>query len=117
MIEATSDLSEAIKRQAEIILHMIESSGSMILAVKSGARAQGFMQGIICCEGLSLERCELLSSHFDSAVEKRLKAIDNRSLKPAKLSFAESYLENQDEVLHFSFGTCAGCQLQVGGHS
>lgn len=75
MCEATDDLPEAIKHQADKILHEVESAGSMILAVKSGAKAQGFILGIICCGGLSQERCELLSSHFDSEVEKRLRAL------------------------------------------
>lgn len=75
MGEATNDLPEPIKRQAERIIHEIESAGSMILAVKSGAKAQGFIIGIICCAGLSTERCELLSERFDIAVEQRLKVL------------------------------------------
>lgn len=75
MSEATNDLPEAIKRQVERILHEVEVAGSTILAVKSGAKAQGFILGITCCEGLTPERCELLSSHFDSAVEQRLRAL------------------------------------------
>lgn len=55
MREATNDLPEPIKRQAERILRKIELAGSMILAVKSGAKAQGFILGITCCDGLSTE--------------------------------------------------------------
>ncbi|MBX7274963.1 hypothetical protein K2E96_29860 [Pseudomonas sp. ERGC3:05] len=75
MREATHDLPEAIKRQADRVLHEIEHAGSMILAVKSGAKAQGFILGISCCDGLSSERCELLSDHFDSVVEHRLRLL------------------------------------------
>lgn len=75
MREATHDLPEPIERQAERILREIETAGSMILAVKSGARAQGFILGITCCDGLPTERCELLSAYFDSIVEQRLKSL------------------------------------------
>lgn len=69
MTKATNDLPEPIKRQAEKILYDIELAGSMILAVKNGAKAQGFILGIICCNGLSIERCERLSDHFDNVLE------------------------------------------------
>ncbi|MHC8363763.1 hypothetical protein ACYZUA_26470 [Pseudomonas sp. LS2P72] len=75
MREATNDLPDPIKQQAERILREIELAGSMILAVKSGAKAQGFILGIKCCDGLPAERCELLSDHFDSIVEQRLKSL------------------------------------------
>lgn len=75
MREATNDLPAPIKRQAEKILREIERAGSIILAVKSGAKAQGFILGITCCDGLSTERGELLSDHFDSVVEGRLKSL------------------------------------------
>ncbi|RON55982.1 hypothetical protein BK665_08475 [Pseudomonas frederiksbergensis] len=75
MREATNDLPEPIKRQAERILREIELAGSMILAVKSGAKAQGFILGIICCDGLPTERCELLADHYDSIVEQRLRSL------------------------------------------
>jgi hypothetical protein len=75
MTDATHDLPEPIKRQAERILHEVERAGSMILVVKSGAKAQGFILGIACCDCLPQERCELLSDHFDNVVEQRLKAL------------------------------------------
>jgi hypothetical protein len=75
MRETTTDLPEPIRRQAERILHEINFAGSMILAVKSGAKAQGFIMGITCCNGLPTERCELLSDHFDSVVEQKLRAL------------------------------------------
>lgn len=75
MREATNDLPEPIKRLVERILREIELAGSMILAVKSGAKAQGFILGITCCDGLPTERCKLLSDYFDSIVEQRLKSL------------------------------------------
>ncbi|WP_431033323.1 hypothetical protein [Pseudomonas yamanorum] len=51
MTEHTDDLPDAIKRQVETIIHDIERAGSMILAVKSGAKAEGFILGITCCGG------------------------------------------------------------------
>jgi len=75
MIEAIDDLPEPMKGQAEMIIREIERAGSMILAVKSGAKAQGFILGIKCCEGLPRDRCELLSEHFDSTVEQRMRLL------------------------------------------
>lgn len=71
----TDDLPDAIKRQADRLFYDIERAGSMIFAVKTGAKAEGFILGITCCGGLPAERCELLSNHFDSAVEKRLRLL------------------------------------------
>lgn len=75
MRDAINDLPGPIKRQAERMLREIELAGSMILAVKGGAKAQGFIVGIMCCEGLTAARCEELASYFDSVVEQRLKAL------------------------------------------
>lgn len=59
MRKATNDLPEPIKRQAEKIFREIELAGSMILAVKNGAKAEGFILGILCCEGLSLNSTQI----------------------------------------------------------
>ncbi|AZF05733.1 hypothetical protein [Pseudomonas sp. R5-89-07] len=75
MKEVINDLPGPIKRQAYRILREIELAGSMILAVKGGAKAQGFVLGIDCCDGLTSERCEELASHFDSVVEQRLRSL------------------------------------------
>ena len=75
MNEAINDLPGPIKRQAERILREIELAGSMILAVKGGAKAQGFILGVMSCEGLAAARCEQLANHFDSAVEQRLRSL------------------------------------------
>ncbi|MEO8645517.1 MAG: hypothetical protein ABI447_29340 [Pseudomonas sp.] len=73
MNQITNDFPESIRRQAESVLCEIDSAGSMIVAVKKGARANGFVLGIMCSGGLRSERCETLSAHFDQAREKRLK--------------------------------------------
>lgn len=75
MRDAIDDLPDPIKRQADRILREIELAGSMILAVKAGAKAQGFVLGIMCCEGLAAARCEQLANQFDSVVEQRLKLL------------------------------------------
>lgn len=75
MKEVINDLPGPIKRQADRILREIELAGSMILAVKGGAKAQGFVLGIDCCDGLTSERCEELASHFDTVVEQRLRSL------------------------------------------
>jgi hypothetical protein len=75
MNQITNDLPEAIRLQAERILRDIDNAGSMIVAVKSGARANGFVLGIMCSGGLPSERCEMLSAHFDEVTEKRLRVL------------------------------------------
>lgn len=75
MNELTSDLPEVIRRQADKILHEINSSGSMIAAVKTGAKANGFVLGVKCAEGLTAERCDLLAEQFDKLVESKLRLL------------------------------------------
>lgn len=72
---ATEDLPEVIRRQSEKIIAEIERAGSMVLAVKSGARANGFVLGLICAGGITADQGEALSEHFDQATEKRLKTL------------------------------------------
>lgn len=69
----TSDLPEVIRRQADRILKDINNAGSMIVAVKNGAKANGFVLGVMCAGGLPLERCELLAVQFDEVTESRLR--------------------------------------------
>lgn len=73
MNNAIDDLPEAIRQQAEKVLTEIESAGSMILAVKRGAQAHGFVQGLVCAGGITPEQENVLSDYFDKATEKRLK--------------------------------------------
>jgi hypothetical protein len=75
MNEVINDLPEAIRQQAEKALTEIESAGSMILAIKSGAQAYGFVQGLVCAGGITADQGEVLSEHFDKTTEKRLKIL------------------------------------------
>ena len=75
MSDHTVDLPEAIRRRAERIIHDIEQAGSMIIAVKNGAKAEGFILGISCCSGLTQDRCDLLLIHFEDVLEKSLRSL------------------------------------------
>ncbi|WLG59649.1 hypothetical protein PSH77_14275 [Pseudomonas extremorientalis] len=75
MNDATNDLPEVVRRQVKKIISDIECAGSMILAVKSGARANGFVLGLVCAGGITVDQGEALYEYFDHATEKRLKAL------------------------------------------
>lgn len=75
MNEAIDDLPEIIRRQADKIILEIERAGSMILAVKSGARANGFVLGLICAGGLTADQGEAPYEYVDQTTEKRLKIL------------------------------------------
>ncbi|RJX74951.1 hypothetical protein [Pseudomonas sp. LS-2] len=70
----TADLPDVVRQQANKILHEIETSGSMIAAVKNSARANGFVLGLQCAN-LPAAHCEDLADLFDSATEKTLRAL------------------------------------------
>ncbi|WP_426108750.1 hypothetical protein [Pseudomonas sp. TWR1-1-4] len=75
MNDDTNDLPEVVRRQVKKIMSDIECAGSMILAVKSGARANGFVLGLVCAGGITADQGEALYEYFDLATEKRLKAL------------------------------------------
>ncbi len=75
MSDPTDDLPDAIKSQARKIIREIENAGSLVHAVKIGAKADGFVVGIACSGGLTEERCDLLSVYFDSILETRLRSL------------------------------------------
>ncbi|WP_426619454.1 hypothetical protein ACP3TY_05800 [Pseudomonas rustica] len=75
MINHTDDLPELIRRRAERIVFDIEHAGSMIAAVQNGAKAEGFILGISCWSGLTPDRCDLLTMHFEDVLEKRLRTL------------------------------------------
>lgn len=75
MNDATNDLPEVVLRQVMKIISDIECAGSMILAVKSGARANGFVLGLVCAGGITVGQSEALYEYFDHTTEKRLKAL------------------------------------------
>lgn len=73
MNEATDDLPEALTIQANLLVQRIEQAGSFIIALKEGARADGFVLGLACSGAITDEHCNLLNSQFDKAVENRLR--------------------------------------------
>lgn len=75
MNECTSDLPDVIRRQADRIIHEINSAGSMIVAVKAGAKADGFVLGVMCAGGLTQERCDVIAGQFAKFTESKLKLL------------------------------------------
>ncbi|SDO15199.1 hypothetical protein SAMN04489798_2169 [Pseudomonas arsenicoxydans] len=75
MNEVINDLPEAIRQQAQKALAEIESAGSMILAIKSGAQAYGFVQGLVCAGGVTSEQGDMIAELFDKTTENRLKIL------------------------------------------
>lgn len=68
-------LSEKTKREAERLLAQIVRADSMIVAVKAGARADGFVLGMEVAGGLRNGDAERLYIIFDNALEERLKLL------------------------------------------
>ena len=66
-------LSDKMEREAERLLAQIGRADSMIVAVKAGARAEGFVLGMETVGGLRAGDAERLYIIFESAVEERLK--------------------------------------------
>ncbi|HEX8595733.1 MAG TPA: hypothetical protein VF682_21035 [Pseudomonas sp.] len=75
MIIETLVLSEPVKRQVLRLLNQIEHAHSMIQAVKSGARADGFVIGLEAAGALSPDEIDSLHLFFETALESRLKAL------------------------------------------
>ncbi|MFJ7797263.1 hypothetical protein [Pseudomonas sp. NPDC096950] len=68
-------LSDKMKREADRLLAQIGRADSMIVAVKAGARAEGFVLGMETAGGLRDGDAERLYIIFESAVEERLKSL------------------------------------------
>lgn len=68
-------LSDKMKREADRLLAHIERADSMIVAVKAGARADGFVLGMEVAGGLRVGDAERLYIIFETALEERLKAL------------------------------------------
>ena len=69
------DLSPKIEREADRLLAQIDQADSMIVAVKAGARAEGFVLGLESARALSEASIDQLYVIFDSATEKRLRSL------------------------------------------
>lgn len=70
-------LNDKVKREADRLLAHIVRADSMIVAVKAGARADGFVLGMQMAGGLRVGDAEQLHIIFESALEKRLKALSS----------------------------------------
>ncbi|WLG93851.1 hypothetical protein [Pseudomonas sp. FP198] len=75
MFSEPFDLPVGAIRPAEKILKDIETAGSMILAVKNGARAHGFVIGLTCAGAITEEQADVILSRFDHATESRLREL------------------------------------------
>lgn len=68
-------LNGKMKREAERLLAQIVCADSMIVAVKAGARADGFVLGMEVGGGLRAGDAKRLYIVFENALEERLKAL------------------------------------------
>lgn len=77
------ELNDKMKREADRLLAQIQRADSMIVAVKAGARAEGFVLGMETAGALRVGDAERLYISFETALEERLKSlstIQNKSL-------------------------------------
>lgn len=68
-------LSEKMQREADRLLAQIVRADSMIIAVKAGARADGFVFGLETSEVLRAGDAEKLYVIFEAALVERLKTL------------------------------------------
>ncbi|WP_083743189.1 hypothetical protein [Pseudomonas sp. KK4] len=68
-------LGDKMKREADRLLAQIGRADSMIVAVKAGARAEGFVLGLETAGALRAGDAERLYIIFETALEDRLKAL------------------------------------------
>ncbi|CAI8746929.1 hypothetical protein FCH79_13940 [Pseudomonas koreensis] len=68
-------LSEKMQREADRLLAQIVRADSMIIAVKAGARADGFVLGLETSEVLRAGDAEKLYVIFEAALVERLKTL------------------------------------------
>ncbi|MGU3345820.1 hypothetical protein [Pseudomonas monsensis] len=68
-------LSEKMKREADRLLAQIVRADSMIIAVKAGARADGFVLGLETGGALRAGDAENLYFIFEAALVARLKTL------------------------------------------
>ncbi len=68
-------LNEKMRREADRLLAQIVRADSMIIAVKAGARADGFVLGLETSEVLRAGDAEKLYVIFEAALVERLKTL------------------------------------------
>ncbi|WP_025112107.1 hypothetical protein [Pseudomonas sp. H1h] len=71
-------LSEKMQREADRLLAQIVRADSMIIAVKAGARADGFVLGLETGGALRADDAEKLYTIFEAALVERLKTLSKR---------------------------------------
>ena len=70
-------LSEKMQREADRLLAQIVRADSMIIAVKAGARADGFVLGLETGGTLRVGDAERLYIIFEAALVERLKSLSS----------------------------------------
>jgi hypothetical protein len=68
-------LNDKMKREADRLLAQIARADTLIIAVKAGARAEGFVLGMETVGALRTGDAENLYVVFESALEERLKSL------------------------------------------
>ncbi|MET1070008.1 MAG: hypothetical protein ABWY28_18555 [Pseudomonas prosekii] len=68
-------LDGKMRREADRLMSQISRADSMIIAVKAGARADGFVLGMETVGALRAGDAENLYMMFEAALEKRLKSL------------------------------------------
>ena len=68
-------LSEKERRKALLLLAQISRADSLVVAVKAGARAEGFVLGMETVGALRPGDAERLYIFFETALEERLKTL------------------------------------------
>ena len=75
MVDISKEMPTGVKRQADKIMTEIQKAGSMIMAVKAGARADGFVIGLLCSDSITDDTAQWLQAQFDAATEQKLKEL------------------------------------------
>lgn len=70
-------LTDRMKREVDRLLAQIVRADSMIIAVKAGARADGFVLGLDVAGGIGAGDAERLYVIFEAALIERLKALSS----------------------------------------
>ena len=68
-------LDSKMTREADRLLAQIARADSMIIAVKAGARAEGFVLGMETVGAMRAEDAERLYIIFEKALEQKLKSL------------------------------------------
>ncbi|KFF42161.1 hypothetical protein JH25_27705 [Pseudomonas sp. BRG-100] len=75
MADWRGNLPTEVARQADKIIAEIQKSGSIILAVKAGARAHGFVLGLSCAACITDDQANRLLAAFDDSTEAKLREL------------------------------------------